>query len=168
MLKPTQMFQPVSLYLILFLTLCSGSLSAQTLYITSQKAKVMAEPAFNASLLTTLELGTEVTQLQRQGAWLQIKTQQDVTGWISRFLARDTPPSERVTVLPSEGDIELRDVRRRTSALTTAAAARGLARSADSGDSLASDPEGVIYMEAFEPSNDEILSFIQPILAGGQ
>ena len=141
---------------------------AQTLYINSQQAKVMAEPAFNASLLTTLELGAEITQLQQQGAWFQISTSDGTTGWISRFLARDTAPSERVTVLPSDSNIELRDVRRRTSALTTAAAARGLAGSAEGGDGLASDPEAVKYMESFELSPDQIQAFIQPIITGGQ
>jgi hypothetical protein len=156
---------------LFFLFLFSSSLSlahAQTLYISSQQAKVMAEPAFNASLVTTLSLGDEVTQLSQQGAWFEISMSDGSSGWISRFLARDTPPAERVTVLPADSNVELRDVRRRTSALTTAAAARGLAGSADSGDGLASDPEAVKYMEGFSVSPDSIETFMQPIIAGGQ
>ncbi|WP_157792534.1 SH3 domain-containing protein [Thiomicrospira microaerophila] len=128
----------------------------------------MSEPAFNASLVTTLRLGDEVIQLRQQGAWFEITMTDGSSGWISRFLARDTPPSERVTVLPSDGNVELRDVRRRTSALTTAAAARGLAGSADAGDGLQADTEALRYMEGFSVSPDSIKMFMQPIITGAQ
>lgn len=133
------------------------SYAAETRYISSIKANLLSAPNFKANIVSSLNKGDAVVVKSTKGAWLEITSESNQTGWISKFLTKTTPPSERVTVLPGDTETKLKDVRRRTSAITTAAAARGLAASSEGSkeDLYKSDPKAVEYMESFIiPSND--------------
>lgn len=152
----------------LCLVLTSFAVYADTRYISSAKAKVLKEPDFKAPILLELEKGNQVDVLKTQGVWLNVQAQ-DKTGWISKFLVKETLPLEKVTVLPGDDETQLKDVRRRTSAITTAAAARGLAAAEDQSDDKYSDNlDGVNYMESFRISSQDLQKFEQPLTGGIQ
>lgn len=150
------------------LALTSFTTQAETRYIASQKAKVLQEPNFQASPLTEMSKGDAIEVLSTQGVWLNVKVKEQ-SGWISKFLVSPTPPIEKVTVLPGDDETSLKDVRRRTSAITTAAAARGLAASAAQEDTQYTENlPGVVYMESFKVSDAELKTFEQAILGGSK
>lgn len=137
-------------------------------YISSNKAKILKEPDFQAELVAELVKGDPVKVLSQKGVWLNVSFAQK-QGWVSKFLVKDTPPNDRITVLPGDNETELKDVRRRASAITTAAAARGLAATAreEAGD-LVVNMEGVRYMESFSVTRQELEQFTQPLEGGMQ
>lgn len=137
---------------------------AETLYISSLKAQVFSEPNFKSNLIVALPKGTAVESLDKQGTWFKVSYQND-TGWLSKFLVKNHPPLEKITVLEGKPGNELKDVRRRTSAITTAAAARGLAASARQEDTTQNTANlaGVIYMESFDFSEQELNQFADAI-----
>ncbi|MBE0471455.1 MAG: hypothetical protein IBX55_18340 [Methyloprofundus sp.] len=147
----------------------SSSIQAQTLYVSSQQAKLLSEPDFKSNVTSLLTRGETVFQVESSGMWLKVNTEENKSGWIAKLLVKPTPPVERVTVLPGDQNIELKDVRRRTSAITTAAAARGL-KSAETADDngLVSDYTGLLYMENFQPSREDLETFKLPLEQGGQ
>lgn len=140
-------------------------LSEEVRYISSQKAKLLKAPQFKAEVITQLTKGEQIEVTSSKGSWLQVNTQNNQQGWISKFLTKTNPPTDRITVLPGEEDNQLKDVRRRTSALTTAAAARGLAaRSAnDQSAKHKEDKEAVKYMESFDISDSDLDVFAEAI-----
>lgn len=133
-------------------------------YISSNKAKVLASPSFQAELVVELVKGDMVEVVDQKGVWLNVSVA-NKTGWLSKFLVKETPPNDRVTVLPGDNKTELKDVRRRASAITTAAAARGLAATAraESESKVVANLEGVRYMESFSVSSQELQQFSQAL-----
>lgn len=100
--------------------------AAETYYIQSQKADLLSQPKFGAPKVTLLERGTAVQLLQISGNWMQVSSNQNV-GWLSKLLLKKHPPLARVSVL-DQSEAELKEnVRRRSSSIVTAGAARGLA-----------------------------------------
>ena len=145
-----------------------NSYATETVYISAVKAKVFTEPRFNAPVKTTLTKGNTVTLIKTQGVWVQIEAQSpksEIQGWVSKFIISKTPLTERITILPNDEQIKLKDVRRRSSAITTAAAARGLAATIKNNaqDSYAANPEAVDYMESIKISPRELRHFAQPL-----
>lgn len=137
----------------------------ETRYISSLKANLLAEPNFKANKIAQLKKGQAVSVLESKGPWLKVSADNQPNGWLSKFLTKSSPPSDRVTVLPSDKETKLKDVRRRTSAITTAAAARGLAASSRGSkeDLYKSDETGVDYMESFRISDSELDVFAKAI-----
>lgn len=155
--------------LLLFLT--AGSAQANEIaFVSSAKAKVMAEPDFKAAVVAELQRADEVQVIKQQGAWLQVSYGGAESGWVSRLVVNSAPPLDRVSVLTGEEETSLRDVRRRTSAITTAAAARGLASSRQKDEKNSqhpSDYEALTYMESIQPTAAEIANFARPLQQGG-
>lgn len=145
----------------------SGNAIAETRYVSSVKAKLLEQPNFKAATLVQLSKGQAVEILKTKGIWLQASAN-NKTGWVSKFLVKATPPAERVTVLPGNENTELKDVRRRTSAITTAAAARGLAATArtESEAKHHADVAAVEYMESFKVTPAELYNFGQALTGG--
>jgi uncharacterized protein YgiM (DUF1202 family) len=143
--------------------------SSATRYLSAEQAKLFSEPKFTAKTLQQLNKGAKLQVLQQKGAWVQVKAGNQ-QGWVSKFVLSKTPPLERVTVLPGNKEVKLKDVRRRTSAITTAAAARGLAdvSRGTKKDRYVSNPEGVRYMESIKIDEAELARFAKPLNAGGQ
>lgn len=111
-----------SLPLMLVSSLSHGA----TLYVQSQKAYLLDSPKFSATKLLKLEQGSPVNSIQIQGNWHQV-TVQGQAGWLSKLLLKPHPPLERVSILET-ADTEFKEsVRRRSSSIVTAGAARGLA-----------------------------------------
>ncbi|OPX56924.1 hypothetical protein SAMN02745127_00885 [Oceanospirillum multiglobuliferum] len=113
------------LLLILSSAWTNSLFAAETYYVQSQKADLLAKPKFSAEKLQKLVQGTAVQLLQINGNWMQVSVDQKV-GWLSKLLLKKHPPLTRVSVL-DRSDTELKDsVRRRSSSIVTAGAARGL------------------------------------------
>jgi len=138
---------------------------AETRYISSTKANLLTEPDFKATKIAKLNKGEEVTIETTQGPWLKVTTINQQNGWLSKFLTKTTPPIDRITVLPGKDASKLKDVRRRTSAITSAAAARGLAASSRGSkeDLYKSDEQAVVYMESFNIQEDDLDIFAEEI-----
>lgn len=113
----------------LFLATLASTTSAHaaTLYIQSQKAYLLESPKFSANKVTALSKGAAVQSLQKKGSWHQVSTESNQVGWVSKLLLQPHPPLERVSVLENTGSDFKENVRRRSSSIVTAGAARGLA-----------------------------------------
>lgn len=152
--------------LILFLVFTNQAASAatDTRYVSSINAKLLDQPSFKGGLIKNLGKGTQLTIFNKKGTWLNVKTDDASTGWVSKFLTKSKPPTNRATVLTGEKNKQLKNVHRRTSAITTAAAARGLASKASASTSdVQVDLKAVRYMESFEISNAQLNQFAKPV-----
>lgn len=153
------------IFTMMVLVVSQASYAAETRYVSSVKANLLASPDFKANKLAELKKGDAIAIQSTKGAWLEAKTENNQTGWISKFLTKTTPPTDRVTVLPGDEETKLKDVRRRTSAITTAAAARGLAanKRGEKEELYKSDKKAVEYMESFEVTQKELTRFAKPL-----
>lgn len=108
------------------LAVASFSAAAESLYVQSNKAKILANPSFQAPVLATAGKGDAVTLIERQDKWIKVSFK-DTQGWVSTLLVGAKPPQDKVTII-KDGDNadEKENVRRRASSSASAAAARGL------------------------------------------
>ncbi len=150
--------RPILIAFLLAVPLAGSA--ADTLFVQSIKAKIVAEPRFGAAVIAEVERGEELTALEEQGRWYRVGLggQQ---GWVSRFVLADHPPLDRVTVLQGNEEEQLQgNARRRASTVTTAGAARGL--TAD--ERRRADDKGANYyalqrLEKLELTPEEIEAF---------
>ena len=138
-----------------------GSLAqAAVFYVHSIRAPILAGPSFGSSRVAVVSRGTALKELEKKGSWYKVDYK-NKTGWISRFLIGTKPPAGRISVL--EGTTERLDTgaRRRASAFTTAAAARGFAedRSRVSNKYMVNF-RGVERMENIKVNDDEAVAFL--------
>lgn len=149
---------------IFFLNGFVTPVAAETVFVSSYQAKVLQKPHFKSESITTLKKGDRVEVIDKKGSWLKVLSNRGKQGWLSRFLVKKTPPNNRITVLNETATINIQDVRRRTSALTSAAAARGLTflENAEE-DNYQSDVQAVFYMESLIIPPQELNRFTQKI-----
>ncbi len=155
------MKRSISMVLLMVASLCSIAASAaETYYVQSLKARIMAAPSFKSEVLGEVVKGTKLVASGRQGSWMKIVFK-NKTGYVSSMLVSNHTPIERVSLIRGdEGDIK-QSVRRRASTYTSAAAARGLA--ADDRRRLSKE-EKVDYgalekIEAFTLNADDLTRF---------
>ena len=126
---------------ILLLMFAAPLWAADSLYVQSISAKILAKPAFSAPVVTTLNKGEVLQILEAQQRWYKVQIGEQ-TGWVAKFLLSDRPPLDKVNIL-GDGSTGLdKHARRRASAFTTEGAARGLA--SDGARKRASD-QGLNY-----------------------
>ena len=130
---------------------------AETVYVQSAKAPLLANNDFAAEQLLVLDKGAELTVLASEKRWLQVSFG-DLQGWVSVLLVRDTPPLQKVDILGSESMSLEGEARIRASAVATAGATRGLAAD-DSEQGVQSDYRELSDMEALTISDEEIIEF---------
>lgn len=139
---------------------------ASTMYVQSREAPLMQEPSFGAAVLGTFTQGSEVRVLETQGTWHRVQAEKQ-QGWMSRLALTSNPPLGRVGVIGA-GEERLEDsVRRRTSAVVTAGAARGLtpedrARASEMG---LSNYHALAQMERLHLEEEEIIRFHREVVA---
>lgn len=97
---------------------------ADTLYVQSLRAAVLAEPRMGAEQLHQAERGDELEQLERAGTWYRVSFAGG-EGWVSRLTVAGQPPMERRSALDGDAP-DIQNPRRRPSEVASAAAARGL------------------------------------------
>ncbi len=90
---------------LLIIAFCLGHLAnsfAETgnkLIINESLVNMRAEPAGDAEILLKLSNGREVTEIQRQGNWIEIETHRDdvKTGWIHKSLLINATAKQNTT-----------------------------------------------------------------------
>ena len=99
--------------------------AAESVYVQSAKARIMKEPTFKSAEVATAKKGDKLLVLERGDGWTKI-TSEPATGWVSVLCISSSPPIEK-TGLIKEGATDIGSKsRRRASAVTSAAASRGL------------------------------------------
>jgi len=153
--------------LVLILMLLSGVLfvtlvrAADTVYyVQSVNANVRSDPTFGAKIIAKVSKGQALTSTAKSGSWLQVKVD-GKQGYISSLLVSTHPPLEKPTVIKAEDEEVKPTARRRASAFTSAAAARGLTDegSKQEGTQEKSDFKAVNKMEAIKVTPDEVKKF---------
>ncbi len=143
------------------LMLFAAQAMAETGYVQSRTAKLLASPAARAEVVTELVKGDAVEVVETQGRWLKVSSG-DKTGWISKLLVKNQPPKGKISVLEENKELE-ENARRRASTVSSAAAARGLRneeRARQSDDSVA-DFSAVREMESERVSEQEAMEFME-------
>lgn len=97
----------------------------QTVYVQSEKAKILGAPAFGAEKVAEAAKGQELQVLEKKGRWYKVLSG-DKSGWVAELVVGPTPPLGKVTVFTGEEKDIGQESRRRASQVTSAAAARGL------------------------------------------
>jgi len=104
----------------------TGSVYAvDNLYVQSKKARIMSEPNFASGLEGWVKRGNKLDVLETGNGWYKISSGK-LNGWINRLCVSEHPVMQKVKIITDEA-LELEDAsRKRASAITSAAAARGL------------------------------------------
>lgn len=145
----------------LFLFTFAVSASAADLYVQSVKAPIISAPSLGSSKVAEAAKGESLKELEKKGDWYKVGYK-EITGWVSRLLVGPKPPSGKVSVLEETEEKIEKGARKRASAFTTAAAARGLAEDrARISDKYRVDFRGLEQMEAVKISDEEALRFLQ-------
>lgn len=148
--------------LVLIVLLFVSTLThAAAYYVQSVKAPILADTSFGSQKLAEASKGELLNVLEIKGSWHKV-IYNNKTGWVSRLLIGTNPPAKRVSVLVGTGENLEAGARRRASAFTTAAAARGFAEDRSRvSDKYKSNFQGVERMEAFTISDEVALTFLQ-------
>jgi uncharacterized protein YgiM (DUF1202 family) len=76
---------------VVFLTPVSH---AESLWVTSEGAKLKADPMASSETLSELPVGTELTLLSSENRWHRVRTVSKREGWIYRGKVSDAPPQK--------------------------------------------------------------------------
>ncbi len=130
------------------------------LFIKSLKAPILAAPQNGAQVLITVERGSKVDGLGEQGSFAQVKFK-STKGFVNKLFLSERPVEQKDTLLNQKIDISTK-ARKRASAFTSAAAARGLKEDSDEifrslGDA---NLEAIKKMEALVIREEQGLSFL--------
>jgi uncharacterized protein YgiM (DUF1202 family) len=149
------------LCMIVSLVLVHSTVYAADLFVQGVKTKIHAKPTLGSTTVTEVPKGEKLVELEKKGGWFKV-SYKDKIGWVSRLVVGPRPPSEAISVFDdSEKDLES-GARRRASAFTTGAAARGLTEDRKRlSDQYRVDYGKLEAMEALKISNEEALEFLQ-------
>ncbi len=113
--------------LLLFpaIVLLCGTAYAKDLFVQSAKAKLMGEPTFKAAVVATVQRGDRLEQTEEKDGWFKVKAAAGA-GWVYNLAVAANPPMEKVTIITADAAELAEKSRKRASAITSAAAARGL------------------------------------------
>jgi len=143
------------------LLLMAPAVQAAIIYVQSVRAPILVSPSFGSSRLVEAVKGEALKELEIKAGWHKV-SYKDKTGWVSRFLVGAKPPAGRVSVLEGSSENLQSGARRRASAFTTAAAARGFAEDRTRvSDKYKVNFSKVERMEAIKISDEVAMSFIR-------
>ena len=147
--------------LLIALLLIAPLSQAAVLYVQSVKAPILSDTSFGSPRLAEASKGEALNEVEKKGSWHKV-IYKDKTGWVSRLLIGPRPPADRVSVLEGTSENLESGARKRASAFTTAAAARGFAEDRSRvSDKYKTNFRGVERMEAVKISDEVALSFLQ-------
>lgn len=133
---------------------------AADLYVQSVKAPILSDPSFGSPKIAEAAKGEALKELEKKGGWHKVGYK-DKTGWVSRLLIGPRPPAGRVSVLEGTSENLESGARKRASAFTTAAAARGFAEDRSRvSDKYKVNFVGVERMEAVKVNDDDAMTFL--------
>ena len=133
---------------------------AGELYVKGVKANIMEKPSFKAKVLAKAARGEILQEIERKGKWVKVGYK-GKSGWISTLVVSSAPSMARVSLLAGGKSLE-KNARRRASAFTSVAAARGLTDydRTRRGKDFTVDYDALKWMEKFEIEEAEALAFI--------
>ena len=147
--------------LIGLLLIMPSMAGAADLYVQSVKAPILAAPSLGSSKAAVATKGETLKEIEKKGDWYKVRYKK-TDGWVSRLLVGTKPPARKVSILEETEEQVEKGARKRASAFTTAAAARGLAEErARLSDKFKVDYNGVEMMEAIRITDEEASRFIQ-------
>ena len=154
--------------LVLYFALCTLNFAflvrsgeAADLFVQSVKAPILANPALGSPKVAEAVKGEALKETEKKDNWYKV-SYKDKTGWVSKLLVGPKPPASKVSILEETEEQVEKGARKRASAFTTAAAARGLAEErARLSDKFKVDYNGVEMMEAIRITDEEASRFIQ-------
>ena len=147
--------------LLIALFLWTGSAFAEEVYVKSIRAKILSKPTMRSMTVATVQRGKALEKLRKSGKWVEVEFK-GKKGWISKYLVSKRPPMKRVSLLARSRSLE-KSSRRRASAFTSVAAARGLTdydRARTGRKGLLVDFAALEKMESINISEAEALQFI--------
>jgi hypothetical protein len=143
--------------LLLFVPLAQASVY----YVQSVKAPILSNTSFGSPKVAEASKGDALEEVEHKGSWYKVMYK-DKTGWVSRLLIGPKPPADRVSVLVGTNENLESGARKRASAFTTAAAARGFAEDRSRvSDKYKSDYAAIERMESVKISDEVAMAFIQ-------
>ncbi len=150
-----------SLVLMCSMYITAYNAYAADLYVQSVKAPILSAPSLGSSKVAEAAKGDLLKELEKKGDWYNVGYKNS-TGWVSRLLVGPKPPKGKVSVLEETEEKLETGARKRASAFTTAAAARGLAEErARISDKFRVDYNALDVMEGVKISDEEALRFVQ-------
>ncbi len=149
--------------LVTALLLTSASIAtAADLYALGAKVAILAEPKLGAAKVTEAKRGDLLSGSEEQKGWYHV-TFAGKSGWVSRLLVGNKPPTAVVSVLDDNNADDLEGgARRRASNFTTAAAARGLSEERTRlNQKYLVDYSGLAWMERHGVTQEEATQFVE-------
>ncbi len=130
------------------------------LYVHSIKAPLYAAPSVGSRKLLQLQRGQKIIGIKENKGWYAVTFGQ-TQGWIYKLMARKTPPLDSSDLYGKQVDQLADKARRRPSAFTTTAAARGLKEKRKRfASKYTHDYAALEKMESIEISNEEATRFL--------
>ncbi|OGV97613.1 MAG: hypothetical protein A3I04_03585 [Nitrospinae bacterium RIFCSPLOWO2_02_FULL_39_110] len=147
------------LFVVSLLLVVPSLVSAADLFVQSVKAPIFSAPSLGSQKIAEAVRGEMLKELEKKGDWYKV-SYKDKVGWVSRLLVGTTQPMGKVLLAEEGGEKLEKGARKRASAFTTAAAARGLAEErARLSDKYKVDYKSVEAMETMKISDDEVSKF---------
>jgi hypothetical protein len=130
-------------------------------YVQSIRAPILSSPSFGSSKVIEASKGEVLQELERKGGWHKV-LYKNKSGWVSRLLINSKPPARRISVLEATNENLETGARKRASAFTTAAAARGFSEDRTRvSNKYKVDFAGLARMEQIKFSDEEAMAFLQ-------
>ncbi|MBA4367390.1 MAG: hypothetical protein C0403_07090 [Desulfobacterium sp.] len=150
----------LAIFFFLIQTPLSGAEKNKVMYIHSAKAPVYSRPNIQSEKIMELKTGMEIIILEEKGFWYQM-TYNEIPGWIFKLMVRDTPPKEFYEIDVNQlAELESK-ARKRPSAYTTTASARGLKTKRDRfASQYKNDYNALEKMESMVISREDADKFI--------
>lgn len=149
-------------YLVFVLAALALAAAPQAVYVNSVRAVIMDTPSMKGKPVVTASRGDKLTVVGEQNRWYNVKTD-GKSGWVSTLLVRPEPPSGKASVFTNTGEDLSKGSRRRASAVTSAAAARGLTADdrARLGFDAKVDYKDLEKVESLNITNKELSDFLR-------
>ena len=146
--------------IIFLLSVWLTPVSADSVYVSSVKAKVFMEPDFRSSVVTELRRSSKVFVLQKKGRWVQVSLNEK-KGWLSAYAVSDTfPIQQRISIFSRiKNFFKSNSGRNRVSVVSTAGGIRGLSDE-EVNSSGNSNFESLAKLESIEITHDELEEFV--------
>lgn len=143
------------------LLVAPGMAQAADLFVQSVRAPILSAPSLGSPKVAEAVKGESLKELEIKGFWYRVGYKK-TSGWVSRLLVGPKPPAVKVSILEETSERLETGARKRASAFTTAAAARGLAEErARISDKFKVDYYSLETVEAIKVSDEEAVKFVQ-------
>lgn len=156
-----RLIMAVSISIVLALT--TSGFASEVVYVQGIEANILSKPSLSASSLGKALRGDKLIVVEKAGGWYRVNYR-DKNGWVAKILVAPNPPMKKIAaaLTGEEASIE-KEARRRASAVTLAAAARGLTEEDRKrlGQKEMADYFSLERLEAIVISESEVFDFMR-------